>query len=114
MDVLLSQAQQAVTDQNRPGFLESAWAHRCACYEAAGRPRLLGIVRGLYGRSGRYHTLTLDVPLRLEESIAFLRAFDRACRAHNGADAAAVVTATLERAAEYIIKNFPSSSGSAA
>jgi DNA-binding GntR family transcriptional regulator len=108
MDGYLQRAQRAVVDGNRSQLLEAAWSHRCICYAAAGRPRLLATVRMLFERSARYHGLTLNVPLRLDETLVFLSDFDVACRARDGRAAAAIVVATLERAAEYIIDTFPS------
>jgi DNA-binding GntR family transcriptional regulator len=97
-------AERAVLERDRESLLEVAWACRCDCYRAAGRQRLYEAAQTLFERSARYHRLTLSATMRLDETLEFLRRFERACRAGDGRDAANVVINTLERAAEYMLE----------
>jgi len=105
---LFEAADRAAREGSREDYLHDGWQYRCVCYEAAGRPKLLGMAQVLFERSARYQALTLDVPERLEESRTFLHEFDAACRAQDGRRAALALMIALERAVEHIIQGLAS------
>lgn len=90
LDERLADVVRATESDDRDAYLETSWALRRVCYEAAERPRLLARVTALFELSHRYHLVNLGDAARLRRSCAFMVAFHDAC-ARGDADGAETV-----------------------
>ena len=108
MREFLSELQELADAQDVDGYLRVRWDFHAACYEAAGRPRLLAEVERLFWRSERYNRIVLSSPARFIMSVTNYRFFYEACEKGDAKGAAAVVEASTQWAADTIWESLPS------
>jgi len=81
MRTLLTELERLAREQDVDGYLRVRWEFHAACYEAAGRPRLLAEVERLFWRAERYNRIVLSSRERFRRSVAHYRRFYEACKA---------------------------------
>jgi DNA-binding GntR family transcriptional regulator len=108
MRALLTELERLAREQDVDGYLRSRWEFHAACYEAAGRPRLLGEVERLFWRAERYNRLVLSTPKRFRESVRNYRRFYDACKAGDPRRAEQVIEESTQWAVDQISESLPS------
>jgi DNA-binding GntR family transcriptional regulator len=107
MRTLLAELERLAKVQDVDGYLRVRWAFHAACYEAAGRPRLLAEVERLFWRSERYNRLVLSSRERFRRSVAHYRRFYEACKAGDPRAAETVIHDSTQWAVETISELLP-------
>ena len=87
MRTLLTELERLAKEQDVDGYLRVRWQFHAACYEAAGRPRLVAEVERLFWRAERYNRIVLSSRERFRRSVAHYRRFYEACKARRPARA---------------------------
>jgi DNA-binding GntR family transcriptional regulator len=105
---LLGELERLAKDQDVDGYLRARWAFHAACYEAAGRPRLLGEVERLFWRAERYNRLVLSSRQRFRDSVKNYRRFFEACKAGDPRQAEQVIEESTQWAVDLIWDSLPS------
>jgi DNA-binding GntR family transcriptional regulator len=108
MQEQLTELERLADAQDVDGYLRARWAFHAACYESAGRPRLLAEVERLFWRAERYNRLVLSSPARFATSVANYGRFYEACRARDPKRAAAVIEESTQWAVDLIWESLPS------
>ena len=90
-----NELHKAMRADDREEYLRRALALRVACYEGAGKPRLLDRFLALYDHSMRYHFLTIADVSRFERSRRNMERFYAACRKRDGIEAQGVIEEAL-------------------
>ncbi|MEP6812613.1 MAG: FCD domain-containing protein, partial [Actinomycetota bacterium] len=78
-----------------------------ACYEAAGRPRLVAEVERLFWRAERYNRIVLSSRERFRRSVGHYRRFYEACRAGDPREAERVIHDSTQWAVDAIAGLLP-------
>ena len=73
MRTLLTELERLAKEQDVDGYLRVRWEFHAACYEAAGRPRLVAEVERLFWRAERYNRIVLSSRERFRRSVAHYR-----------------------------------------
>jgi DNA-binding GntR family transcriptional regulator len=107
MRTLLAELERLAKLQDVDGYLRVRWEFHAACYEAAGRPRLLAEVERLFWRSERYNRLVLSSRERFRRSVAHYRRFYEACKAGDPRAAEKVIHDSTQWAVETISELLP-------
>ncbi len=81
MRTLLTELERLAKEQDVDGYLRVRWQFHAACYEAAGRPRLVAEVERLFLRAERYNRIVLSSRERFRRSVGHYRRFYEACKA---------------------------------
>jgi DNA-binding GntR family transcriptional regulator len=108
MRTLLTRLEQLAKERDVDGYLRTRWEFHAACYEAAGRPRLLAEVERLFWRAERYNRLVLSSRERFRRSVAHYRAFYDACKTGNGRKAEQVIHESTQWAVDIVWESLPS------
>jgi DNA-binding GntR family transcriptional regulator len=108
MRTLLAELERLAKVQDVDGYLRVRWEFHAACYEAAGRPRLLAEVERLFWRAERYNRLVLSSRERFRRSVAHYRAFYDACKAGDGRKAEQVIHESTQWAVDIVWESLPS------
>jgi len=108
MRKLLTELEGLAKVQDVDGYLRVRWEFHAACYEAAGRPRLLAEVERLFWRAERYNRLVLSTRERFRGSVRNYRRFYEACKAGDARAAARVVEESTQWAVDLIWNSLPS------
>jgi DNA-binding GntR family transcriptional regulator len=104
----LAELERLAREQDVDGYLRARWEFHAACYEAAGRPRLLGEVERLFWRAERYNRLVLSSKERFRDSVRNYRRFYEACRAGDPHLAEQVIEESTQWAVDLIWESLPS------
>jgi DNA-binding GntR family transcriptional regulator len=107
MRTLLTELERLAKRQDVDGYLRVRWEFHAACYEAAGRPRLLAEVERLFWRAERYNRLVLSSRERFRRSVAHYRRFYEACKAGDPRAAEKVIHDSTQWAVETISELLP-------
>ncbi len=110
MRTLLAELERLAKAQDVDGYLRVRWEFHAACYEAAGRPRLLAEVERLFWRAERYNRLVLSSRERFRRSVAHYRHFYEACKAGDPRAAEKVTHDSTQWAVETISELLPAES----
>jgi len=110
MRTLLAELERLAKVQDVDGYLRVRWEFHAACYEAAGRPRLLAEVERLFWRAERYNRLVLSSRERFRRSVAHYRHFYEACKAGDPRAAEKVIHDSTQWAVETISELLPAES----
>jgi len=110
MRTLLAELERLAKVQDVDGYLGVRWEFHAACYEAAGRPRLLAEVERLFWRAERYNRLVLSSRERFRRSVAHYRHFYEACKAGDPRAAEKVIHDSTRWAVETISELLPAES----
>jgi DNA-binding GntR family transcriptional regulator len=108
MRTLLAELERQAKGRDVDGYLRTRWAFHAACYEAAGRSRLLAEVARLYWRGERYNRLVLSNRERFRRSVAYYRRFFEACRARDARAAERVIQESTQWAVDLLWDSLPS------
>jgi DNA-binding GntR family transcriptional regulator len=95
MESRLRAVRDAAQERDRELYLQTAWAYRVVCYEAAQRPRLLEMTTSLFRRSARYSFLQISEEERLDRSMDYTERLSAACRSRDAEAAASTLTEAL-------------------
>jgi DNA-binding GntR family transcriptional regulator len=112
MRTLLAELERLAKAQDVEGYLRVRWEFHAACYESAGRPRLLAEVERLFWRAERYNRLVLSSRERFRRSVAHYRRFYEACKAGDPRAAEKVIHDSTQWAVETISELLPAESPS--
>ena len=107
MRTLLTELERLAGEQDVDGYLRVRWEFHAACYEAAGRPRLLSEVERLFWRSERYNRIVLSNRERFGRSVAHYRRFYEACKAGDPRAAEKVIHDSTQWAVDMIAELLP-------
>jgi DNA-binding GntR family transcriptional regulator len=107
MRTLLSELERLARERDVDGYLRVRWQFHSACYEAAGRPRLLAEVERLFWRAERYNRIVLSSRERFKRSVGHYRQFYEACKAGDPRAAEKVIHDSTQWAVETISKLLP-------
>jgi DNA-binding GntR family transcriptional regulator len=107
MRTLLTELERLAKEQDVDGYLRVRWAFHAACYEAAGRPRLVAEVERLFWRSERYNRIVLSNRDRFRRSVAHYRRFYEACKADDPRAAESVIHDSTQWAVDAIAELLP-------
>jgi DNA-binding GntR family transcriptional regulator len=107
MRTLLTELERLAGEQDVDGYLRVRWEFHAACYEAAGRPRLLAEVERLFWRSERYNRIVLSNRERFRRSVAHYRRFYEACKAGDPRAAEKVIHDSTQWAVDMIAELLP-------
>jgi DNA-binding GntR family transcriptional regulator len=110
MRELLTELERLAREQDVDGYLRVRWEFHAACYEAAGRPRLVAEVERLFWRAERYNRLVLSSRERFRGSVRIYRRFYEACKAGDARAAAGLVEESTQSAVDLIWESLPSES----
>ena len=110
MRALLAELERLAKVQDVDGYLRVRWEFHAACYETAGRPRLLAEVERLFWRAERYNRLVLSSRERFRRSVAHYRHFYEACKAGDPRAAEKVIHDSTRWAVETISELLPAES----
>jgi len=110
MRALLAELERLAKVQDVDGYLRVRWEFHAACYETAGRPRLLAEVERLFWRAERYNRLVLSSRERFRRSVAHYRHFYEACKAGDPRAAEKVIHDSTQWAVETISELLPAES----
>jgi len=110
MRTLLTELERLAREQDVDGYLRVRWEFHAACYEAAGRPRLLAEVERLFWRAERYNRIVLSSRERFRRSVAHYRRFYEACKAGDPRAAEKVIHDSTQWAVETISELLPAES----
>jgi DNA-binding GntR family transcriptional regulator len=108
MRTLLTELEALAKVQDVDGYLRVRWEFHAACYEAAGRPRLVAEVERLFWRAERYNRLVLSSRERFRTSVRNYRLLYEACKAGDPRAAARVVEESTQWAVDEIWDSLPS------
>jgi GntR family transcriptional regulator, rspAB operon transcriptional repressor len=108
MRTLLTELEALAKVQDVDGYLRVRWEFHAACYEAAGRPRLVAEVERLFWRAERYNRLVLSSRERFRASVRNYRLLYEACKAGDPKAAARVVEESTQWAVDEIWDSLPS------
>jgi GntR family transcriptional regulator, rspAB operon transcriptional repressor len=108
MRTLLTELEALAKVQDVDGYLRVRWEFHAACYEAAGRPRLVAEVERLFWRAERYNRLVLSSRERFLASVRNYRLLYEACKAGDPRAAARVVEESTQWAVDEIWDSLPS------
>jgi DNA-binding GntR family transcriptional regulator len=111
MRKLLAELERLAREQDVDGYLRVRWEFHAACYEAAGRSRLLAEVERLFWRAERYNRLVLSTAARFRRSVGYYRAFLAACEARNGEAAERVIHESMRQTVADLGPSLPSENG---
>jgi DNA-binding GntR family transcriptional regulator len=107
MRSLLTELERLAREQDVDGYLRTRWEFHAACYEAAGRPRLLAEVERLFWRAERYNRIVLATRERFRRSVGHYKRFYEACKAGDARGAEKVIHDSTQWAVETIAKLLP-------
>jgi DNA-binding GntR family transcriptional regulator len=107
MRTLLTELERLAREQDVDGYLRVRWEFHAACYEAAGRPRLLAEVERLFWRAERYNRIVLSSRERFRRSVAHYRRFYEACKAGDPRAAEKVIHDSTQWAVDTIAELLP-------
>ena len=110
MRALLAELERLAKVRDVDGYLRVRWEFHAACYETAGRPRLLAEVERLFWRAERYNRLVLSSRERFRRSVAHYRHFYEACKAGDPRAAEKVIHDSTRWAVETISELLPAES----
>jgi DNA-binding GntR family transcriptional regulator len=103
MTKAMNAVERLATGRDEELYLRAIFDYRSHCYEAAGRPQLLGHVQLLVDRSMRYNWLTLkDEPRRVAESLDMQRRFLQLCKSRDGVGAQRLIRENMDWALDYL------------
>ena len=108
MRTLLTELERLAGEGDVDGYLRVRWEFHAACYEAAGRPRLLAEVERLFWRAERYNRLVLSSRDGFRRSVAHYRSFYEACKAGDPLAAEKVIHESTRWAVELLWETLPS------
>ena len=108
MRTLLTELERLAKEQDVDGYLRARWQFHAACYEAAGRPRLVAEVERLFLRAERYNRIVLSSRERFRRSIGHYRRFYEACKAGDSRAAQSVIHESMQWAVDLIWDELPS------
>jgi DNA-binding GntR family transcriptional regulator len=111
MRTLLTELERLAKEQDVDGYLRVRWQFHAACYEAAGRPRLVAEVERLFWRSERYNRVVLSTKERFRGSVGNYRRFFAACKAGDSTAAERVIHESMRWAVDLIWDELPSEPG---
>jgi DNA-binding GntR family transcriptional regulator len=107
MRTLLSELERLAKEQDVDGYLRLRWQFHAACYEAAGRPRLVAEVERLFWRAERYNRIVLSSRERFRRSVGHYRRFYEACKAGDPREAERVIHDSTQWAVDAIAGLLP-------
>jgi DNA-binding GntR family transcriptional regulator len=107
MRTLLTELERLAKEQDVDGYLRVRWQFHAACYEAAGRPRLVAEVERLFLRAERYNRIVLSSRERFRGSIGHYRRFYEACKAGDSREAERAIHESTQWAVDMIAGLLP-------
>jgi DNA-binding GntR family transcriptional regulator len=107
MRTLLTELERLAKEQDVDGYLRVRWQFHAACYEAAGRPRLVAEVERLFLRAERYNRIVLSSRERFRRSIGHYRRFYEACKAGDSREAERAIHESTQWAVDMIAGLLP-------
>lgn len=103
LETRFARVRKAAEAGRRERYLETVWAYRLRCYEAAERPAIVRSLLGLYERGRRYNHLTVAADERLDRALAHMERFHDACRARDGRAAQQVMREALDWTMDFVV-----------